>query len=62
MGALNVAVQILALRLIVLVAVLGGVALSWYSLSNIDLIRVALLSVYCAGVLLPVVWLSSRAG
>lgn len=58
LGALNFAAQVLAARLIVLVAVLGAIALAWLCLPGLDLTRVGLLAVYCAGVLLPVVWLS----
>ena len=59
--ALNLASQILAARLILLVAVLGAIALAWISLPTLDWAKVVLLAIYCCGVLGPLVWFSSKA-
>lgn len=60
LGALNIATAILSARLIVLVAVVGGISLSYPALNNPDWFRIGFLAVYCAGVVLPAVWLASR--
>ena len=59
MGALNVIIAVIAVRLIVLVAVSGGIALTWLALQNPDLYRLGALAIYCGAVVVPSVWLSS---
>ena len=46
LGALNLAVTILAVRLIVLVAVAGGIALTWLALQEPDPMRLGTLAIY----------------
>lgn len=58
-GALNMAATILAARVIVLVAVVGGILLTWTALADPQLYRLLSLGVYGALIVLPVVWLSS---
>jgi hypothetical protein len=59
MGAVNVLAKVLAARLIVLVAVTGGIALAYPALGSPDWFRVGILAVYCAGVVLPAVILAA---
>ena len=59
MGALNVLVTVLAARLIVLVAVVGGIWLTWGGLANPDPMRLGSLAIYCAAVVIPTVYLAS---
>lgn len=58
MGAVNVLAVVLAIRLILLVSVGGGIGLTWLALQNPDPYRLATLAVYCAVVVLPTVWLA----
>jgi hypothetical protein len=60
LGALNVATAILAARLVVLVAVIGGIALTWLALAVPDPVRLGALGIYCVAVVIPSVWLASR--
>ena len=59
-GAFNVISGVLAARMIVLVAVVGGVALTYLALGNSDPIRLVPLGIYCLLVVVPAVWLASR--
>jgi len=59
-GALNVAIALVAVRLIVLVAVVGGIALTWLALGEPDLMRLGALGIYTLAVVVPTVWLASR--
>lgn len=59
MGALNVLIALLAVRLILLVAVSGAVWLTWLALQQPDLYRLAALAVYAAVVVVPMVWLTA---
>lgn len=59
-GALNIASQVLAARLIVLIAVLGGIVLTFTALGNPDPYRIGTLLIYAVGVVLPSVWLAGR--
>ena len=45
-GAINVATRILAARFIVLVAVLGGIALSWNVLSDPNQLKIWVIAFY----------------
>lgn len=60
MGAINVLINVVAARIIVLVAVGGGIALTAISLDNPDAMRLGVLAVYALAVVIPVVWLASR--
>ena len=59
-ASLNVAAMILAVRLVLLLAVAGAVALALYALSNPDPMRLGVLAIYMLGSVIPLVWLSSR--
>ncbi|HEX3522568.1 MAG TPA: hypothetical protein VHT52_10840 [Stellaceae bacterium] len=60
LGALNVATKILAVRLILLVGVLGATGLTYLALHDPDPYRLAALGVYAAVVVVPLIWLASR--
>ena len=60
MGAINVLSQVLAARLIVLIAIVGAIGLAWVALANPDPYRIAVLGAYLLAGLVPCVWLSSR--
>lgn len=60
LGAMNVAAQILAARLIVLIAVVGGIGLSWQALGDPNPSRAIVLAIYALLVVGPTVWLASR--
>ena len=53
------AAVILAVRLVVLVAVLGAILLAWEALADPQIVRVSALAVYGLLVVLPVVWLAT---
>lgn len=59
MGALNVLIALLAVRLILLVAVSGAVWLTWLALQQPDPYRLGALAVYALVVVVPLVWLSA---
>jgi len=61
LGAVNFFTMILAARMIVLVAVTGGILLTWRSLEQPDLYRLVALATYCVAVVVPTVFLASRA-
>jgi hypothetical protein len=60
MGSINVLSQVLAARLILLVAVAGATFLTWLALQTPDPYRLAVLGVYAAVVVVPLVWLAAR--
>ena len=63
MGALNLLAVVLAVRLVLLVAVLGALWLAKLALdvpAPVQQAALIMLGVYCATVVLPMVWLSSR--
>ena len=60
MGALNLLAVVLAIRLILLVAIVGAIALSVIAINAPDPYRLAALGIYCAVIVVPMVWLSSR--
>jgi hypothetical protein len=60
LGAINVAVAVLAARLVVLVAVIGGIALTWLALAVPDPVRLGALGIYCVAVVIPCIWLAGR--
>lgn len=59
-GGLNVAVQILAARLILLLATCGAFALSWLAIQSAQPLQLGAVGLYLAGVILPLVWLAGR--
>jgi uncharacterized membrane protein len=63
MGALNLLAVVLAVRLILLVAVVGALILAWSVVKATDPVpypSLIMLVVYGLLVVIPVVWLSSR--
>jgi len=59
MGALNLATQILAVRLTLLVAVAGGIALTWLAIGAAEPYpRLVALAIYGGTVVMPLVWLT----
>jgi hypothetical protein len=63
MGAFNALAVVLAVRVILLVAVIGALILAWTVLKAADPVAwpsLVMLVVYCLFVVCPVVWLSSR--
>jgi hypothetical protein len=63
MGALNVVAVVLAVRLVLLVAVIGALYLAKIALDAPALAQtpaLIMLGTYCASVVIPLVWLSSR--
>lgn len=60
MGALNLLAVVLAVRLILLIAVVGAIYLTVVAIGAPDPYRLAALGIYCLVVVGPTVWLSSR--
>jgi ABC-type sulfate transport system permease subunit len=60
MAAFNVLVLILSARLIVLVAVSGGIGLAMIALQQPDAMRLGVLGIYAAIIVVPVIWLASH--
>jgi hypothetical protein len=63
MGALNLLAVVLAVRLVLLVAVIGALWLAKLALdvpATLQIPALVMLGVYCATVVIPMVWLSSR--
>jgi hypothetical protein len=63
MGALNVVAVVLAVRLVLLVAVIGALYLAKIALdapATVQTPALIMLGTYCASVVIPLVWLSSR--
>jgi hypothetical protein len=60
LGTLNVLVVVTAVRLITLVAVIGGVVLTAIALEAPDPWRVGVLAIYAVAVVMPVIWMASR--
>ena len=59
-GAINAATVILAVRLTLLVAVCGGIALTYLALGSADTLRLYGLAIYAGMVVVPLVWLTAR--
>jgi hypothetical protein len=62
-GALNLLAVVLAVRLVLLVAVIGALWLAKLALDvpvAMQMPALVMLGVYCATVVIPMVWLSSR--
>ena len=62
LGALNLAARVLAVRMILLLAVLGAVFLARVTLADPQNQQIAVLGIYCALVVMPLIWLGSRGG
>jgi hypothetical protein len=62
MGSLNVLFAVLAIRLVLLVAVSGAIALTYLALQQPDALRLGVLAVYCGAICVPIVWLSRPVG
>jgi hypothetical protein len=63
MGALNLLAIVLAVRLVLLVAVIGALWLAKLALDvpvAMQMPALIMLGVYCGAVVIPMVWLSSR--
>ena len=61
LGALTVAIRILAARAILLFAVLGAIGLAWLALSSSDYVRMAALALYTITVVVPLIWLAAKS-
>jgi hypothetical protein len=59
-GGLNVAALVLAARLILMIAVLGAIALTWLALETESPTRLGAVGLYTITVVLPLVWLGGR--
>jgi hypothetical protein len=63
LGSLNLLAVVLAVRLVLLVAVIGALYLAKVALdvpAALQIPALVMLGVYCATVVIPMVWLSSR--
>lgn len=60
MGAVNVIAAVLAVRLILLVATAGAIALAWLAAAEHDPYRLGALVAYTVSVVLPMVWLAGK--
>jgi hypothetical protein len=60
LGALNVATAILAVRLTLLVSVVGASGLTFLVLQNPDPYRLGALGIYAVVVVVPLIWLTAR--
>jgi hypothetical protein len=60
LGTLNVLIVVTAVRLITLVAVIGGIVLTAIALEAPDPWRVGVLAIYAVAVVMPVIWMASR--
>lgn len=58
LGAISATTAILAQRLIVLVAALGGIGLTYMGLHDPDAYKLGALAIYAAGVFIPSIWLA----
>jgi hypothetical protein len=59
-GTLNALLVVLAVRLTLLVAVVGAFALAYLSVQNADPFRAGVLLIYSAVVVVPLIWLAAR--
>lgn len=60
LGALNILAIILAIRLTLLVAIGGAIALTLIAIRAPDPYRLGALAIYAVAVVIPAVWLASR--
>lgn len=59
-GSLNVAAQILAARLVLLLSVVGAFALGWRAVSGGQPMQLGAVGLYTITVVLPITWLCAR--
>lgn len=59
-GSINVVAAILAVRLILLVAIVGAIILTWFGIATHDVLRIAAVGVYTTTVVCPLIWLSAQ--
>ena len=59
MGSLNVLFAVIAVRLILLVAVLGAIGLTYLAVQQPEPMRLGALAIYVAFVVVPASWLAS---
>ena len=62
LGSLTLLSQVLAVRMVLLVSVLGAIFLAYLALSEESVLRLGVLGIYCATALIPVVALTYRRG
>lgn len=60
MGALDVAIRVISVRLVLLVAVAGGIALTWLCIAEPDPYRLGALGIYAGAIVVPLVWMATR--
>jgi hypothetical protein len=60
LGAVNLLIVVVAVRLILLVAVVGAIILAYIVIESPDPWRLGALGIYALVVVVPTVWLSSR--
>lgn len=60
LGTINVLTAILAVRIILMIAVIGAIMLASLTLSTHDMVRVAVLGLYTLTVVCPLVWLAAQ--
>jgi hypothetical protein len=59
-GAVNVLLRILSMRVILLISVVGGIGLAVVVLQQPDVLRLGVLGIYAVAIVIPVIWLASR--
>jgi hypothetical protein len=59
-GAINVLLRVLAVRVILLVTLAGSIALTALCLRDPDLLRLAALAIYCCSAVVPMIVMSLR--
>ena len=60
LGSINVLAVVLAVRLGLLVAIVGAIVLTYLTIQTPDPWRLGALAIYAAFVILPTTWLASR--
>jgi hypothetical protein len=60
LGSINVLAIVLAVRLGLLVAIVGAIVLTYITIQAPDPFRLGALAIYAAFVILPTTWLASR--
>ena len=60
MGAMEVLWTVIALRTVLLVAVSGGIFLTWLALQQPDPYRLGALAIYSISTIMPCVWMATK--
>ena len=60
LAVINTVALVLALRFIVLIAVIGGVVLTYMALDHPDPYRLGALAIYCLAIVIPSMALAAR--